>query len=471
MEQLEDLKKVAIGFVGEHIDFLEHFSDEQAVNPIPKAQLEKVRQMDISKDGQPLEDVVREMMENIFPYGYQIHHPRFFGFIPGTAYPLSWLGDIMTTAYNRHAGCADTQPAVWQIEQKLIRWLNDQAGFPKQAGGCFVSGGSMANLTAVTVARNSILPEEDWHRGVAYVSDQIHSSVTKGLRVIGMEQKRIRQIPTDEHFRIKTDLLQETIQQDRKAGLKPFLVIATAGTTNTGSVDPLGDIRKICDEYGLWMHIDGSFGASAVLAKKYKQVLAGIEAADSLSWDAHKWLFQTWGCGMVLVRDQHQLLKSFSVHPEYLKDFEKDSTLINPWDLSIELTRPARCIKLWLTLQVMGSDQIGESIDHGFEAIKWAEEAIRKNPEIEIVSAEQLPILNFRYNPVGYSEEQKAELNRNISEKVVESGYAGIFTTELNGKKVLRMCTIHPEITKEEVLNTVHLMEQYYKELMKEMFA
>lgn len=147
---------------------------------------------------------------------------------------------------------------------------------------------------------------------------------------------------------------------------------------------------------------------------------------------------------MVLVRDQNQLLKSFSVHPEYLKDFEKDSTLINPWDLSIELTRPARCMKLWLTLQVIGSDQISESIDHGFEAIKWAEEAIRKNSEIEIISAEQLPVINFRYNPIGYSEEQKAELNRKISEKVVESGYAGIFTTELNGKKVLRMCTLHP---------------------------
>ena len=466
MEHIAELKKTAVGFVGEYMDFLEHFSDERVVNPISEVQLEKVRQKEISKDGKPLEDVVREMREDIFPYGYQNYHPRFFGFIPGTASPLSWLGDIMTTAYNRHAGCADTQPAMWQIEQRLIRWLNDQVGFPKQAGGCFVSGGSMANLTAVTVARNSRLPEEDWYRGVAYVSDQTHSSVAKGLRIIGMEQKRIRQIPTDKHFRMKTDLLREAIQQDQEAGLKPFLVIATAGTTNTGSVDPLCDIRKICDEYGLWMHIDGAFGASVVLAKKQKQVLAGIEAADSLSWDAHKWLFQTQGCGMVLVRDQNRLLQSFSVHPEYLKDLEKDSSLINPWDLSIELTRPSRCMKLWLTLQVMGSDRISESIDHGFEAIQWAKEAIRRNPDIEILSAEQLPVLNFRYNPAGYSEGQKAELNLRISEMVVESGYAGIFTTELNGKKVLRMCTLHPEVTKEDVLNTVRLMEQYYRELV-----
>lgn len=465
MENLEKLKETAVGFVAEYMDFLEHFSDERVVNPISGEQLEKVQQMEISREGKSLEDVIKEMREDIFPYGYQNYHPRFFGFVPGTANPLSWLGDIMTTAYNRHAGCADTQPAMWQIEQKLIRWLNDQVGFPEQAGGCFVSGGSMANLTAVTVARNSCLLEDEWHQGVAYVSDQTHSSVAKGLQIIGVGQKKIRKIPTDGHFRMNTELLRKNIEQDMKNGLKPFLVIATAGTTNTGSVDPLYDIREICDKFGLWMHIDGAFGASVVLSEKYKYLLNGIECADSLSWDAHKWLFQTQGCSMVLVRNQKKLLQSFSVHPEYLKDFEKDSSLINPWDLSIELTRPSRCMKLWLTLRVMGSERISESITHGFEAIKWAEEEIRSNPEIEIISAEQFPVLNFRYSPAGYNEEQKAELNQKISEKIVESGYAGIFTTELNGKKVLRMCTLHPDVTKDEVLNTVHLMEQYYREL------
>ncbi len=466
MEYLEELKEAAVGFVEEYIDFLGHFPQERVVNPIPEDQLEKVRQMDIPKSGKSLEEVVREMKDDIFPYGYQNYHPRFFGFVPGTASPLSWLGDIMTTAYNRHAGCADTQPAMWEIEQKLIGWLNERVGFPKQAGGCFVSGGSMANLTAVTVARNSILKEEDWHQGVAYVSDQTHSSVAKGLRIIGVEQKRIRQIPTDEHFCMRTELLRESIEQDRKAGLKPFLVIATAGTTNTGSVDSLYDIRKICDEFGLWMHVDGAFGASVVLSDKYKHLLDGIEAADSLSWDAHKWLFQTQGCSMVLVREQRKMLQSFSVHPGYLKEFEKDSSLINPWDLSIELTKPSRCMKLWLTLQVMGSERISESISHGFEAIRWAEEAIRSNAQIEVISAEPLPVLNFRFAPAGYSEEQKAKLNQKISEKIVESGYAGVFTTELNGKKVLRMCTLHPDVTKEEVLNTVRLMERYYRELV-----
>lgn len=371
----------------------------------------------------------------------------------------------MTTAYNRHAGSVDNQPAVWRIEQKLIRWLNDQVGFPAEAGGIFVSGGSMANLTAVTIARDSILPEEEWHRGVAYVSGQTHSSVEKGLRVIGTCGQRIRRIPVDERFRMDVKALKEAVQKDLKSGLRPYLVAATAGTTNTGSVDPLRQIRAVCDRYGMWMHVDGAFGASAVLSGKYRHELDGMGTADSISWDAHKWLFQTFGCSMVLVRSQKSMLESFSVHPEYLKDLEKNGQTVNPWDLGIELTRPVRCLKLWLTLQVMGSDRVSESISHGIETAKWAEGILRRNPDIRIVCPAQLGIINFRYCPAGLEEEQADELNERISEKMIAGGYAGVFTTELKGRKVLRLCILHPDVAREEVGKTLALMDQYCREL------
>lgn len=464
-DRKKEFRKTALEFVEEFMEEQEAIPNGPVTNPVSEEALKKVDDMGIPEKGRNLETVVREMREDILAYGNQCAHPRFFGFIPSTASPLSWLGDVMTTAYNRHAGSADNQPAVWRIEQKLIRWLNDQVGFPAEAGGIFVSGGSMANLTAVTIARDSILPEEEWCRGVAYVSGQTHSSVEKGLRIIGTCSQRIRRIPTDERFRMDVKALQEAIREDLKNGLRPYLVVATAGTTNTGSVDPLRRIRSLCDRYGMWMHVDGAFGASAVLSRKYRHELDGIGTADSLSWDAHKWLFQTIGCSMVLVRSQDRMLESFSVHPEYLKDFEKDSTVINPWDLGIELTRPARCLKLWLTLQVMGSDLVSDSISHGIEIAKWAEGLIRKNPDIQIISPAQMGIINFRYCPADLEEEQADDLNRRISEKMVADGFAGVFTTELNGKKVLRLCILNPEVTRKDVQRTLALMDRYCREL------
>ena len=242
---------------------------------------------------------------------------------------------------------------------------------------------------------------------------------------------------------MKTDALTAAIAADRRAGLAPFMVIATAGTTNTGSVDPLPQVADICRREGLWMHVDGAFGAS-VLLTRYRDMLKGIERADSLSWDAHKWLFQTYSCSMLLVRDERTLLKSFSAHPEYLADLEGDESLVNPWDLGPELTRPARGLKLWFTLQVMGADGMADCIEHGFDLARWAEEELRATPEVEIVSPAQMAMVNFRFAPAGTSEEERDEICARAAARMRASGYAGVFTTELSGKKVLRLCAIHP---------------------------
>ena len=199
----------------------------------------------------------------------------------------------MTSAYNIHAGGSKLAPTVNCIEQEVIQWLCHQAGFCENPGGVFVSGGSMANITALTAARDNKLNEETLHLGVAYISDQTHSSVAKGLRIIGIPNTRIRKIHTNSNFQLKTDLLESQIQKDLENGLLPFVVIGTAGTTNTGSIDPLEKISQICSKYNLWFHIDGAYGASVLLSPKYRHLLKGTELADSMSWDAHKWLFQT----------------------------------------------------------------------------------------------------------------------------------------------------------------------------------
>ena len=410
-------------------------------------QIAKLKKIGIPAKGCPIDKAVTQMMEDVYKYRARVNHPRFFGFVPGPVSMLSWLGDIMTAAYNIHAGSWATSSAASCIEQELIGWLCEQAGYTEKSGGLFVSGGSMANMTALTAARDTILKEETRHLGVAYVSDQTHSSVEKGLRIIGIPNTRIRKIPTDGCFRMDVEQLKNAIKADIADGLIPFVVIASAGTTNTGSVDPLPEIASLCQNYGIWMHVDGAYGASVLLTKKYKYLLKGIEAADSISWDAHKWLFQTYGCSMVLVKNKANLFNTFNTHPEYLKDLEAKEDQINYGDMGMELTRPARGLKLWFTLQVMGSDAIGAAIEHGFQLAEWAEDELKKKKDWEIISHAQLAIVNFRFAPSGITEEQADELNQEISKAIIDSGYAGVFTTELDGKKVLRICAINPYTT------------------------
>lgn len=469
-----DTKEVIINPQTEQVlkDFIQKFwkdkqklSENRVVHEITDSHIEKIRKIGIPTESRSVEDVVNELVEDIYKYRYNVNHQRYLGFVPGPASSLSWIGEVMTSAYNLHAGSWMSCPAATCIEQELIGWFCKQAGYTQTPGGIFVSGGSMANMTALTIARDKILSDDTQHLGVAYVSEQTHSSVAKGLRIIGVTNNRIRKIPTDSHFRMDVERLNNAIQTDITTGLIPFVVIASAGTTNTGSIDPLEEISVVCQKYGLWMHVDGAYGASVLLTKKYKHLLKGIELSDSISWDAHKWLFQTYGCGMTLVRNQKNLINTFSTNPEYLKDLEAENDHLNAWDMGMELTRPARGLKLWLTMQVLGCDTLSDAIEHGFTITEWAGKELHKEKDIEIVSYPQLAILNFRYAPDGMTEEEKDELNQQISKKMLENGYAGIFTTQIEGKKVLRICAIHPDTTEDDISNTIRLLNQFYREI------
>ena len=434
-----------------------HESDEN--------QLHKIEAIGIPAKGRPVEQVVQEMEEEVFRFCGDNNHPRFFGFVPGPASCVSWLGDVMTSAYNIHAGGSKLAPTVNCVEQQVIRWLCDLADFGPASGGIFVSGGSMANITALTAARDRKLTEVNLHLGTAYVSDQTHSSVAKGLRVIGITSRRLRTIPTDENFRMRTDLLREAIEKDLAEGYIPFAVIGTAGTTNTGAIDPLPELAALCREYDLWFHVDGAIGGSLLLSPRYRGLVRGIEEADSLSWDAHKWLFQTYGCAAVLVKNVEHLYSSFHVSPEYLKDVEAgDRYYPNMFDIGIELTRPARGLKLWMTLQVLGTELLGSAVEQGFKQAKWAEETVKGRKNWEILSPAQLAMLNFRFSPADLSEEEKDLLNETVSQRLNATGYAAMFTTVLRGKTCLRLCAIHPETTQEDVVTTIDYLDRFARE-------
>lgn len=423
--------------------------------------------MEVPKRGRPLAAVIDEMVEKVYRHRAQADHRRFFAFVPGPSSPLSAIGDLLTAFYNPHAGNWLESSGPSRIEQKLVGWLASRLGFPATCGGLFVSGGSMANLTALVAARDQRLPLSERAKGVAYVSEQTHSSVAKGLKIIGFLPDQIRRIKCDDRFRLDVDELAAAVADDRSNGRIPFAVIASAGTTNTGSIDPLPAIRSLCDREGLWMHVDGAYGASIAISARYRHLLDGIERADSVSWDGHKWLFQTYGCGVVLVRDKAHLSASFHTRPEYLRDTETEEGQVNFWDFGAELTRPARGLKLWLTLQVAGSDAMASAVEHGFELARWAEDELGKHAGWEIVTPAQLAIVNFRYAPAGWPRSKTDALNKAIAQRSLREGFATVLTTELHARTVLRICAIHPDATEEDMRETVRRLNAYAASEMK----
>lgn len=462
----QDIEQHMTDFVHEMIHFYDTMPSKPVFQPALQENISQIKKQSISSDGRPFSEVYQEMLQTIYANTVLAQHPRYFSCIPSTATPLSWAGDVLTNAYNPHHSCQSNAPAAYLIEKKLIRWMCDLAGYPSESGGLFVSGGSIANLTALTAARDSKLTYEERSRAVIYVSDQTHASVSKGLRIIGFRPDQIRIIPTDEAFRMDICQCTQAIVDDLSQQKKPFTIVASVGTTNTGSIDPLPEIAALCRKYDLWMHVDGAFGASALLSPTQKRKLSGIECSDSISWDAHKWMLQTYGCSMVLVRNEAALVHGFAAHPEYLRDAQSEENSIEFWDLGPELTRPARCLKLWLTVQTLGTDVLGQVIDHGCELAQLAENTIRHLPDWEIISPAQLGIVNFRYAPVSVSISNLDALNNQISQIMTSSGYAEIFTTELHNKKVLRMCTINPQTTRQDILCTIEKLSAIAQSLL-----
>ena len=461
---MKKLEEVICDFVKKFCYMREHQTESPVVKLATKEQIEKVKNIGIPKYGRPAKETIEEMMQVVFGPGTDNGHQRFFGFVPGPFSGVSWVGDVVLNAYNMHGGGSSLAPTVNCAEQEVLRWMAQLASMGDEATGVFVSGGSMGNMTALTAARDKKLTDENMHLGVAYVSDQTHSSVAKGLRIIGIPTKRVRMIPTDEKFQMIPEELEKAILEDEKNGMIPFAVIGTAGTTNTGSIDPLDEIGDICKAHHIWFHVDGAIGGACLISDKLKGLLKGVEKADSLTVDGHKLMFQTYGCAIVLVRDPRDLYNTFHVSPEYFKDIEDTDGIPNMFDLGIELTRPMRGLKLWLTLQILGSDVMAAAIEEGVEQVKFAEKLMKEKENWEIVSPAQLVMVNFRYAPKDLTLEQQDAINVEACAKLNASGYAGMFTTVLNGKTVARMCATHPETTKEDITKTLEMLDKFAQE-------
>ncbi|NVN19719.1 aminotransferase class V-fold PLP-dependent enzyme [Muricauda sp. HICW] len=411
------------------------------------------------------------VLDKVMTNSANMAHPRSFSFVPGPSNYVSVMADALATGYNIFSGGWAASPAAAELEIVTIQWLLKIFGFPKKkGGGIFTSGGSMANLTAVVTARR-IKCGDDFSKAVIYLSDQAHSSNIKAIRVLGFKKEQIRIIPTDSELKFSVNKLKNCIAKDRLEGLYPFCLIATAGTTNTGTVDPLVELGKICKKEDIWFHIDGAYGGAAILSQKGKQAMKGIEKADSLTVDPHKWFFQPYEMGCLLVRNHKNLSHTFTEKPEYLRDIEGNTSEINFYDHGIQLTRRFRALKFYMSLKTFGLKEFRDAITYNIDLAEEVENKLRGSKSWEVVFPATLAVINFRYNPINknYSEKELDKINQYISGKVVDSRKALLVTTILNGQIVLRMCLINPRTIMEDVTETFDLCKKYALEVEEEL--
>lgn len=452
---------------------VEHFDTQNSKNPVSSASRKEMDALflenapEIGSDSHKVLDFV---VEKVLKESNIVSHPKSYSFVPGPSNYISAMADTLATGFNIFSGGWAASPAAAELEIVTINWLLKLFKFPtKQGGGIFTSGGSMANLTALVTARKQKCGD-DFSKAIIYMSDQTHSSNIKAIRTIGFRKDQVRIIPTDLEFKISMNKLKNAIAKDRLEGYQPFCMIATAGTTNTGTVDPLNDIAKLCKEENLWFHIDGAYGGAAILSKKGSQTLKGIEKADSLTVDPHKWFFQPYEMGCLLVRNHKWLSQTFTEKPEYLRDIEGNTSEINFYDHGVQLTRRFRALKLYMSIKTYGLNSFREAVSYSIDLAEKTEKFIRKSSNWEIVSPATLAVINFRYNPIGknFSEKQLDKLNQEISERIVTSKEALLVTTVLQKQIVLRMCLINPRTTFDDVKSTLIKCNQIAQEILSE---
>jgi glutamate/tyrosine decarboxylase-like PLP-dependent enzyme len=434
---------------------VEHFATLSA-QPVAftgsRAELESLLREPLPETGRDPAAVIERLTRHVFTNMCHVDHPRFFAFVPSPGNFIGAMADALVAGINPFVGTwlAGSGPA--EIELVTVDWLRELCGMPETAGGLFVSGGSMANLTALAVAREQKLGDEIG-RGTVYYSDQTHSSADRGLAVLGFRPRQLRRIASDEQFRLPLDALQSAVEEDRAAGMIPCCVIANAGTTNTGAVDPIGELARFCGEHGLWLHADGAYGAAAMLSTRGRVALEGIGLADSLSLDPHKWLFQPFESGCVILRDRKLLRDTFRILPDYLRDAHHLREEVHFCDYGVQLTRGFRALKLWMSFQVFGAAAFRSAIDRGFELAEVAERRLRESGRWEILSPAQMAIVAFRHAG-------DDALNARLAAELKASGYAFLSTTTLRGRTALRLCTINPRTTPDDILETIDRLER-----------
>ena len=399
-------------------------------------------------------EVLARLLADVLPYASRTDHPGYFAFVPSfTTWPAA-LAELTAAAANPYCGAWMESAGPAQIELQVIDWFRDWLGMPGSTSGVLVTGGSAANLTALLVARDAAGgPSDD---EIVYVSDQAHSSLARTARAMGLRLHQVRVLPTDDRWRLQPGSVTAAVRADREAGRVPFALCASGGSTNTGAVDPLADLADVCAAEGLWLHVDAAYGGFAALAPEGRELLAGIERADSVTLDPHKWLFQPMECGSVLVRDGARLERTFAIHPDYLDDNDaRGSGEVNFADRGLQLSRGFRALKVWVSVQTFGLAAFRGAVQRNLDLAGFAETLVRSHPDLTLMAPAVLGIVCFRREWPGCDEAEIERRGLALASALEHGGTALVSSTRLAGRHAIRLCVLNPTSSEADVRRVI----------------
>jgi glutamate/tyrosine decarboxylase-like PLP-dependent enzyme len=416
--------------------------------PMPDTALAALR-VPLPARGEPPEKVYEEFLEHIAPYPLGNDHPRFWGWVMGNGTLLGMLADMVAAGMNPNVGGAEH--AANYVEAQVVDWCKEALGYPPDSSGLLVSGGSMANLVALAVARSARSGFDVRTEGLAasptrlavYGSSEMHSSVQRAVEVLGLGSRALRVIPVRNDYTIDVPALRTAIADDVANGVMPICLVVNAGTTNTGAIDPIAEMVDLAAEYGMWAHVDGAFGALVALSPELKLLVSGIERADSIAFDLHKWGYQPFEVGCTLVRDASAHMDAFTLTPDYLKHGERGTAGASLWfsDYGIQLSRGFRALKVWMAFKAHGSDKLGRLVRQNVEQAAYLSKLVEESEHLELLAPVPLNVVCFRFVTPGLDDESLNALNEELLIRIQESGVAVPSGTLLNGRYAIR-CAI-----------------------------
>ena len=430
---------------------------------------------ELSAEGLPLDQLIAEC-RSVMDLSRHNGHPRFFGYVASPSTPIGAYADLIASALNANITCWRSGPSGTEIERMVVRWLGVLIHYDSNANGLLTSGGSMANMIALLIASRRKSGAEISRRGLwnagtpmtLYASEEVHMSIAKAADILGFGRDQVRVIACDDRQRMRVDSLRKRIETDLQEGLRPFCVVGSAGTVNTGVVDPLAEIANVAREFDLWFHVDGAYGAPGVLDERKKQLFAGLERADSVSLDPHKWLYVPVDAGCLLFRDAAAARAAFNTEDaDYIKTHGySDEEAFAFWDYGVELSRRFRALKVWLTLQYYGSRRIAGTISEDIALAAYLGELVSEADDFELLAPVELSICCFRYRPAHItSDAELDQLNESIMASVQKGGRAYVSNATVNGRFALRACITNFRTTKSDIDQTVEAIREAAEDL------
>ena len=453
----EDLRAHGHRVLDELLDWLHDVRKRPAWQPMPEAARAALRRPAPAK-GEGLEAAWDDFRRYVLPYPWGNVHPRFWGWVVGTGSPSGALAELATAVFNVNAGGGNH--AGPYLEGQVIDWCKEMLGFPAGASGLLVTGGSVANLVGLAAARDDAAPTipeagvAEAGRGlVLYASVQTHNSIDKAVRLLGLGQHALRAVPVDGEYRIDVAALTRMVEADLAAGLRPFCIVGNAGTVNTGALDDLTALADLCDRHGLWFHVDGAFGALAALSARLRPLVAGMERADSIAFDLHKWMYMPYDIGCILVRDPEAHRRPFVTQASYLGRMERGASPIeqDPGTLGPELSTGLRGLKAWLLIKEHGVETFARLIEQNVAQAAYLAGRIRDEPLLELMAPVPLNIVCFRYRGADPSDGARLDaLNRELLMRLQERGIAVPSQTVLRGAFALRVAIVNHRSRRED---------------------